>query len=532
MGLSVDGLLSGLDTTSIITQLIALERRPIVFKEAEQATLAEKREAWQEMNTKLLALETAAQKLNSSGEFSSFAAAFNENNSSGGSVLSVNAGSSAALGSYDIIVTQLATAEKFATTDTITDSSADLGTSGTIKLTIDGTDYDITVASGDSLSDIKTAINASAAPATATVINAGTSSNADYKLVITGDNTGFANEIVITNGTSLTFNNTQDAQNALMTLDGISVIKDSNTITDLVSDVTISLETTGSGSITFSTDYSGIITKVQGFADAYNEVMNYIKSQFSYNPDLNEKGTLFGNNSLRTIQTQLRTAFTGAVSGIDATDSANLSYLSQVGISTDELGNMAIDESDFTDALKDRFDETRNLFAPSGSGAYTFVTANGATRGGTYNTQISGGVLQLQLDGGDGTWFSMNFSAGYAYGQDDTDLEGLVLEIGTVGADGSGGQVRLAIGASEIISFFSASFTEFSDEGLIFNEGDSIDERDKELEKQIRDLEDRLEVKEESLRAKFVNLEVLLAKLTSESSYLDSQLSTLSKGWK
>ncbi|HEB72537.1 MAG TPA: hypothetical protein ENI77_07945, partial [Nitrospirae bacterium] len=90
---------------------------------------------------------------------------------------------------------------------------------------------------------------------------------------------------------------------------------------------------------------------------------------------------------------------------------------------------------------------------------------------------------------------------------------------------------RVAIGAAEKASFFTATFTEYSSSGLIFNENDSIDKRDKELRKQIDDLEVRLAKKEEDLKSKFVNLEVLLSKLTSEQSYLDSQLSNLSKGW-
>ncbi len=533
MGLSVDGLLSGLDTTSIIAQLMALERRPVQLKELEQATLADKRTAWQEINTKLLALETAAQKLNTAGEFNSYSGVFSANNSSGGSVLSVTAGSNASQGSYDIVVSQLATAEKYVTTNSISDNTADLVTSGTIRINVGGTDYDITVASGDSLNDVKTAINASAAPVNATVINAGTSTSPDYKLVITGDSSGSANAVTITEpvDTSLVFSNTQDAQDATLTLDGISITKDSNTVTDLIADVTLSLETIGSGTVTFSTDYSGIISNVQGFADAYNAVMDYIKKEFTYNPDLNEKGTLFGNNSLRTIQDQLRAAVTGSISGIDSTDSSKIAFLSQAGISTDELGQLVIDQSKFTDALKDRFAETRALFTPSGSGAYTFVSAAGSTQGGTYNTKISGGVLQLQLVGGDGAWLSMDTSAGYAIGQAGTILEGLILEVGTLGADGAGSQMRVAIGAAEKASFFTATFTEYSSSGLIFNENDSIDKRDKELRKQIDDLEVRLAKKEEDLKSKFVNLEVLLSKLTSEQSYLDSQLSNLSKGW-
>jgi len=527
MALSVDGLVSGLDTTSIVSQLIALERRPITLKEEKQAVLAEKKTAWSEAHSLLQALETTAKKLNTAAKFNSFSANFSNNSSTGGSVLSVTAGSSASSGSYDIVVTQLAKAEKWATTDSVADASAALGTTGTI--TIGATN--ISVSATDSLNTIKTNINASGAGVTATVFNAGTSGSPDYKLVITGNSTGSANVFSVSEDISLTFSNTQNAQDATLTVDGVSVTKDTNVVNDVIADSTLTLETIGSGTITFTTDYGAVIDKIKEFADAYNEASDFMKAQFTYDPNLDLKEPLFGNGSLLTIQSQLRSIVNNAVPGIDTSDSSNLAFLSQVGISTDDIDHLVVDEDKLTDELKDRLADVRNLFVSSGSGTYTFVSAAGGVTGGAYNTRVSGGVLQLQLQGGDGEWISLTQDSGYAYGQDGTILEGLLLETGTL-TEGQTGTMRIAVGIAERTAYNTAAYTEFSTNGLIFNQNRAIEDEDKELQKQIDDLEERVAKKEEDLKAKFVALETLLAKLTSEQGYLEQQLAALPKSWK
>ena len=303
MSISVDGLISGLDTTSIVKQILDLERRPIDLLKAKQATLTKQKTAWQEVNTRMLSLETSAKGLNTEGLFNTRSADFHTNNSLGGTVLSVSSGPDAVDGTFNIVVTQLATAEKSVSNEGFTSATASASASGTI--TIDGT-YNISVTSSDTLTNIRDKINNSGANVTATVFNAGTTTSPSYKLVVTGDNTGLSNAFTITDITNLTFNETQTAQDASFTLDGISVTKDSNTVSDVINDVTLSLETVGSGSVTFSTDYTALVDKIQTFADAYNEVTNYMKEQFSYDHGTNSKGDLFGNTALLSIQSQLR----------------------------------------------------------------------------------------------------------------------------------------------------------------------------------------------------------------------------------
>lgn len=534
MALSVDGLVSGLDTTSIISQLIELERRPIDLLEKKQETLAEQKSAWQEVNTRLLALETAANDIRTSNEFSAKSGVFKSNNTNGGSVLSVTAGSDVAAASHAIVVSQLALAKKSASNEAFASTTSAAGANGTI--TIDGT-YNISVSADDTLEEIKNNINASGASVTASIINAGTSSSPQYKLIVSADDTGTDNSFTITDVTNLSFGTTQSAQDAQFTIDGVSVTKSSNTVTDVIYDATISLETAGSGTITFSVDYDTVVSNVNSFLSAYNDVADYIKEQFTYNQDQNTKGELFGNATLEMIQNQLRSIMSGSVPGIDATDSSNLAYLSQVGIKTDEEDHLVMDEATFKDNLKSNFDDVRDLFVSSGSGTYSFVSGTGATQGGTYDTRVvdAGGgtpALEMRLQGGDGEWVRLTQYGNFAHGQDGTILEGLILRTGSLSVGDPDGSMRVSIGVAERVSTNTASYTEFSTDGLVFNQYRSIEKQDKEMQSQIDDLEGRLEKKEEDLRLKFVNLETLLSQLTAEQNYLDSQLSTLSKGWR
>ncbi|MGK7345116.1 MAG: flagellar filament capping protein FliD [Candidatus Nitrospinota bacterium M3_3B_026] len=535
MALSVDGLVSGLDTTSIISQLMELERRPIEILEVKQGALAAQKAAWQEVNSKLLAFESAADKMNTANEFSSRTGTFYNNNTSAGEVLTIVAGASTPDGSHDIAVSQLARAQKSASNEAFASYTTAAGASGTITID-DGTDtYNISVVSGDTLEEIKNDINASGAPVTASIINTGTNDNPQYKLLVSADETGTDNSFTISDITNLTFTTSQSAQDAQFTIDGLSVTKSSNTVTDVIYDATINLKTAGSGTMTFAADYDAIVDKVKSFVEAYNELADYIKEQFTYEQSTNTKGELFGNATLQTIQEQMRSLVTGSVAGIDVTDSSNLSSLSQVGLKTDDEDHLTLDEAKFKDFLKTRFDDVKELFVSAGSGTYTFVTGAGSTTGGTYDTRVvdaGGGVaaLEMKLQGGGGTWVRLDQSGNFAYGQSDTILEGLILQTGTMSI-GETGTMRISMGVAEAARHKAARYTEFSTEGLIFNQYRSIENQDKKLQEQIDDMEDRLVQKEENLKAKFVNLETLLSKLTAEQNYLNSQLSTLSKGW-
>lgn len=542
MAITIDGLVSGLDVTSIVSQITALERRPVTILENKQATLADQKTAWQEVSTRLRSLESATAKLDTATEFASRSGLFSSNNASGGSVLSLSTSSTVSDGAYNIKVSQLAQAQKSASAETFSSTKTAAGISGTITLTSpsSGTPINISVVATDTLADIQSAITNSGANITATMVNTASTSSPAYKLLLTGDNKGAANDFTVAttlDAGALSFSTTQTAVDASLTIDGVSITKDSNTITDVINGATLNLETVGSGTLTFTTDYDGIISKVQDFVDSYNALTTYMAEQLRYDQTNNTRGVLFGNSTLMTIQNKVRSLVTNTVPGIDATNPNNLAALSQLGLLTNNENQLTLDSTALRDKLQSNFTDVQNVFTTSGSGTYTFVSSTGNSTGGTYDTKVvdlGGGIygIALSSDGGS-TYTNFTQSGDFAYGVAGTKYEDMIFQTGTLtaGEVGNTGSMRVAVGVAQSLSTITGKYTEYSTEGLIFNQNKSITDTDKEIQKQVDDLDRRITKKEKDLKAKFSSMEVLLAKLKSQQSYLSSQLSTFIKSY-
>jgi len=345
MALSVDGLASGLDTTNIISKLIELEKKPVKLLENKKTTLDNQYSAWQEFNKRLSALETAVDAINKKSEFIGVTSSFANNNSlATQTVLTATASSTAASGTYTIKVNSIARAEKEVSQGFSSATAVLGGGVGVINITVGSKTTTINVdSSNNTLEGLKTAINNANAGVTASIVNDGSS----YKLSITGVNTGADNKISITDNLRggwgliplFSWSEVQSASNAGIELDGISISKSSNTVTDVIDGVTLNLQSAGSGTITFTSDTSKVKQNISNFVDAYNTVLTFIKEQFTY--DTNKKttsGPLFGNNTLMSIQQKLRGIVSGAVPGL----SGNYTYLSQIGIRTGEDGKLSI----------------------------------------------------------------------------------------------------------------------------------------------------------------------------------------------
>ena len=436
MAISIDGLISGLDTTSIITKLIELERRPIDLLGLRQETLDGKLEAWQEVNTKILAFETAAQKINSSREFQAVSTSFSNNNSTQSDIATLTSNTNVPAGTYSLLVNQLASQHKLISNESFS----------SITDTIDFDSVTITVSGGSSqtytqgsLSDLRDAINSSGQGVTANIINTAGSSSPSYRLMLSSQGVGSDESFTMTvdqgtddfgdpNSNLLTFATLQAAQDAILELDGISVTRTTNTFTDLIEGIQVDLTAAGSGTITIGSDTSAVADKIEEFVEAYNVVMDYIDDQFRYDIDASITKPLFGNSTLLGIQTALKGIVTGVVSGLSTTTDA-YATLAQVGIKTDSTNSLAVDRNLLVQALTENADAVKNLFVPVASGTYTFVSAAGSTVAGDYDTQVvdeSGStVIQMRLQGSSAAWITLEQSGNYWYGPDDSDLEGL-----------------------------------------------------------------------------------------------------------
>lgn len=380
---TISGIISGLKTSDIIDQLMQLERTPITRLESKKTVLEKKLSAWQDANTRLLALKTAADKL---ADKATFDAKLIE--SSDEDIVKASVSSTAQAGTYYLKVNQLARSHQVKTGGYANTTDA-VGT-GTLTITLkDGSPTIITIDdSNNSLTGLRDAINNADAGVKASIINDG-SADSPYRLVITSETSGTTGEMTISSalsgGTTPTFSTMQVAQDAILTLGegegGITVTKSSNKITDLIPGVTLNLVTTTDTdetvTINVENNTDGITEDLRDFVEQYNNLLDYISTNSSYNASTSTSGVLFSDSTLSGIQSELNNKLFSQVSGLSQT----ITLLSQLGITTKSTdGTLEIDEDMLSDAIEDSgLEQLKRLFSTVGDATNSSVSLVSAT---------------------------------------------------------------------------------------------------------------------------------------------------------
>ena len=345
------GLASGIDSNAIITELMKIERRPVDRLENDKSYLTTRLSAFSDFEEKLKGLLTSFEDVDTTREFRSYSAT-----AASEEFFTVDAGATAAPGSYGIEVVNLAQVQKDVSVG-YADASVGNFTAGTID--INGTA--ITVDAGDSLGGIVDKINAANSGATPTgvsaaLINDGTTNG--YRIVLTGEDasTNFTAAVTgVGDGTTtLSFTNTQTAQQATVNVDGITIVSDNNTLTGAIPGVTLTLlkpnvvgETTHLG---VDVDTEGIKGKIDAFVTAYNDIISFISDQ---------KDSSWSNDSgLQSTKRRLQSFLTTAIGGTGA-----YQHLVDIGIKTNkDDGTISLDTTTFNDALANNLEDVEKLF--------------------------------------------------------------------------------------------------------------------------------------------------------------------------
>ena len=209
MGISSSGLVSGINIDSIISQIQDTQRRPILQLQARQATFQKQSAAVLSVSSKLSTLLAVATSVNNPANFNTRTAGVTKT-STGNSLLTATADSSATPGSYSITVKQLAQAHKNASQGFVDQNTTAVASgAGTFKFKVgsSGTESSVTVSASTTLQGLRDAINSAGGSVTASIINDGTGSN-PFRLVLTANTSGSNNTITITNNdTTLDFTN-------------------------------------------------------------------------------------------------------------------------------------------------------------------------------------------------------------------------------------------------------------------------------------------------------------------------------------
>jgi flagellar hook-associated protein 2 len=388
------GMSGGLDVQSIVDNLILADSIPIQRLQSQTTTYKSKITAYQALNTKLLALKTSTESilyqgedvpLNNPTDFSARLAnslfAMRKATSSDESIMTATAGKGIVTGSFSVTINRLAKFSTHASTNLSSDTASTVKT-GTITLQ-KGTETAVPISitsENNSLQGIKNAINAADAGFTAAVLNDG--SGVPYRLVITSNDSGAANDLTINTSwdavqadpgwTAISFAEKTDGQDASVSVNGIDILSSTNAVTNAIEGVTLNLKAE-SGTVTVSTerDADAIVKGVQDFVAKYNAVTNYIASQASYDPSTKVAGVLAGDFTLRATQTRLGSIISQSVSS----DSSTVNVLSQAGIKLMGDGTLVLDESKLRDKLATNYNDTAHLFLADGLDSFGATTS-------------------------------------------------------------------------------------------------------------------------------------------------------------
>ena len=369
-GLSSAGLGSGLDINSLVSQLVAAEKEtPQKQITRAQTSTVTTISALGNLKGALGSFNTALTQLKSLAAFAGRTA-----NSSKPEFFTASASTTAAAGVYDIEVVQLATTAQIKSNPFAGGAGQTVGT-GTLTISVGTNTFQVGVDSAhNTLAGIRDLINQSSGNTDfvrATIVNATDGAH----LVLTGVASGAANAITVAQEggdgglSGLVYNPTlttnyvpssRVAQDAIVAVSGFARHSATNTVTDVIDGVTLTLLDEDQGNIhtlTVANDKTTVQTRIKTFVDQYNAMVSTLSGLRKYEPTTKVAGPLLGDAMLRGIETDIRRQLTDTAGG-----STVFTTLASIGVTTQKDGSLVLDSAKLTSALNSNFDEVAKLF--------------------------------------------------------------------------------------------------------------------------------------------------------------------------
>ncbi len=410
-GVNFNGLGSGIDFSQLTESILAERSRPITQLQNKSAGISQRADALKSLNGLLASLTGAADALKNRDIGTARAVATTDS-----SVATASATSAAVIAKTDLNVTRLATnftqtSRSFAAkTDAVLAGAA---TTATFELRKGGaiTGPAITINStNNSLDGLSQAINSANAGITASVVDI--TGAGSFQLVLQSTATGTASRVELVEttapdtgtvtGLNLTRINAPGGTplgdfsylDSQVSLNGLSITRSTNQISDAITGVTYNLQKVGATSVNVISA-SDLPVKLQGFVDAYNAVQDFMLSQYKKDGKGKPSGVLAGDPTLRSIQNQLREAVGGATT--TAATGSTLSNLAQIGVGRDNDGRLTLSRVVLDERLKAGTDDVRALLAGASgtqtglaNSIYTLMNGLSDTVNGVVQTAIAG----------------------------------------------------------------------------------------------------------------------------------------------
>jgi flagellar hook-associated protein 2 len=383
--LSSIGIGSGIDANAIVSQLVALERRPIELLKTEASKIDARLSSFGRIQSSLDSLRSAARALTDTSTWRAASAT-----SSDATAVGVTVSSGTSPGSYAVQVNALSAAQMNAASAVASPTT----TIGEGTLTIDigrwaddlssftpkvgSTQVQITIGPGeDTLDKIRDKINnTSGLGVRASIVNDASGSRLVLQSRQTGADNGFRIQVSDSDGVdtdnaglsrlaydpaggAAVSTRSQAGRNAQATINGLVVESATNSLTNVIDGVSLTLGkvTTGPVDVTVSRDTASMRKAIDGFVSAYNDVVKLVRDQTKYDAASNSAGTLQGDRTAIGLLGQLRLAVSGSSSA-----SSVFGRASDIGLSIQTDGTIKVGSTKLDEAFG-KLDELQSFFA-------------------------------------------------------------------------------------------------------------------------------------------------------------------------
>lgn len=380
MNIGAAGTASGLDINSMVNKIVDAERAP------KEARINERRD---NVDVSISAYGKLKGSLN---EMKFLMADFRRNHtlsarsvtSDNSDILTASASHEAIPGKYNVKVEQLAQSHKIVSGTF--DDEEKMG-AGKLAISLGATQFDVEIPEDESeILDIVRLINRH--PSNTGVLASVIKDDVGARLVLSADKSGEDNNIKVRvdapvastlqkfgfnpNNNINSMSEMQKAKDARVVIDGLAVVtSDTNTIEDAIKGVDLNLvaladsakeegEAANSKEVVVDVSYdrNAVGGAIEQFVNAYNQFYTTSRELGKFDPETQEKGPLVGDSIIRTVDNQLRAAFSTPIE--DAPESVKT--LSELGITTTMEGRLEIDYDMLDKQLEKNFADVGEFF--------------------------------------------------------------------------------------------------------------------------------------------------------------------------
>ena len=567
MGIQLAGIFSQIDTDLIVAKIMEVNERPVRLLQQRKNILSSRAVAVDDIGARINELKKLAGTMrNINGSLRATGAS-----SSDQDVLTVSASTTAFEGAHTVVVNRLATTQKevhdgVATEETLVGTGQLVYTYGTAGGAVTRTIQTTAETTLESLRDLIN--NDGANPGvSASILEYDAGGGQVYHLVLGGKDSGSDNDITIEATTTLDgtggtvdftnsiFTVTQAAQDSQVRVDGYPsgdwIERSSNTVTEVVPGVSITLKTTGTANVTVTRDTSGLKQDLRNLVAIYNGIVEKAGEYTGYSAETGLSGILQGDSTTSIAISQIRNLFVGTPAGFDESSDTFIlpadigleiggRSVSEDGTSTldpTQIKLLSFDEDTFDEAIAENYLDVLSLLgtlrtARSDDDYIKGVSSGDLTEAGEYDVEVDfdgvGNITQARIQkSGESAWSFLDINGNELAGAVGTTEEGLQLTAAWDGASATQTvTVQVPKGLATTVYDLASDMLD-STTGLIEVKKSNIESASDTIDDRIEMMQDRLASQEKVLKAKYARLEAMLSQLAAQGGAFDALFQSL-----